>query len=449
MQAMKTQQTVHRNQRYLVVGLGLTGYSVACYLLQHGYNCVVQDDRQQIDKDGPPFVSQLLQLYPAVEILSEELSEKILDEIDILVVSPGLSIRTQLIKKVAESGKCIIGDIELFAEAVVKPVIAITGSNGKSTVTSLLGEMILADGKKVAVGGNIGVPALDLLAQDADFYVLELSSFQLETTRSLKPLASTVLNISEDHMDRYDDLQDYQNSKKTIYQNAKNCISNCDDALTRNSDSDIRFSIHNKLADYSLIQIPETMLAVKGEGWLKTSELKVKGRHNWANCLAAMALARTAGISKKAILSALRSYAGLPHRSQWIADINGVNWINDSKGTNPGATRAAIDGIDEPVILLAGGQAKGADMSILCDSLKQHVKTVVLFGQDAKLMAKSWLGCTELERVENMEQAIQRASQLARAGDVVLLSPACASFDQYRSFAKRGEHFCTLVRALA
>ncbi|MCK4710101.1 MAG: UDP-N-acetylmuramoyl-L-alanine--D-glutamate ligase, partial [Gammaproteobacteria bacterium] len=305
------------------------------------------------------------------------------------------------------------------------------------------------DGKTAGVGGNIGVPALDLLGKNVDFYVLELSSFQLETTSSLRPVVSTVLNISEDHMDRYNDLADYLQSKKTIYQNSSICVSNKDDVLTQHKQNDIQFSLKDFSAAYSLNESGEPMLTVNREGWIGTSELKLKGRHNWANCLAAMAMADQINISKSAILKVLRSYAGLPHRSQWVADINGVSWINDSKATNPGATKAAVEGFDEPVILLAGGQSKGADVSVLCESLKQHVKTVLLFGQDADLIEQSWQHCVDIQRVENMQSAVQLAREVASAGDIVLLSPACASFDMYSGFAARGDHFCSLVRAMS
>ncbi len=443
MQAMTNHLTMHKDQHYLVVGLGMTGYSVACYLLHYGYKCTIQDDRNQ-----PPYLSALLEKFPAAKVIREKLSESLLTKIDCLIVSPGLSIRSSFMQSIAKSGKRIIGDIELFAEAVDKPVIAITGSNGKSTVTSLLGEMIEADGKRAGVGGNIGVPALDLLAEDNDFYVLELSSFQLETVSSLQPLVSTVLNVSEDHMDRYDDLEDYQQCKKSIYSNSTFCVSNKDDDLTKYSANDIQFSLVDKSAAYSLLQSDKTMLAVDGEGWIDISQLKLKGRHNWANCLAAMALANQLGISRTAIIDALKSYPGLPHRSEWIAEINDVNWINDSKGTNPGATKAAIEGFDQPVILLAGGQSKEADLSVLCDSLKQHVKTVFLFGQDADLIEQSWQNCVLIQRTEDMSQAIKLASQQAVAGDIVLLSPACASFDMYSGFAARGDHFRELVRSM-
>ncbi len=437
-------QTMHKNQRYLVVGLGMTGYSAASYLLQHGYQCKVQDNREQ-----PPYLEEFQQNFPSIKVIKGELSESLLDDIDCLVVSPGLSIRSPLMQKIADSGKQIIGDIELFAEAVDKPVLAITGSNGKSTVTSLLGEMIKADGKNSAVGGNIGVPALQLLSEDVDFYVLELSSFQLETTSSLRPLISTVLNVSEDHMDRYDNLKDYQHCKKSIYSNATNCLSNFDDESTKQSSSDIQFSLQNTECEYTVIGTENSMLAVDGEGWINTAELKLKGRHNWANCLAAIAMARVAGISRPAILKALKYYAGLPHRSEWIAEINGVSWINDSKATNPGATKAAIEGLDDSVILLAGGQSKGANVSILCESLRQHVKTVLLFGEDADVLEQSWNKFVNIKRVDDLEQAVQIANDIAVEGDIVLLAPACASFDMYSGFSARGDHFKSLVRALS
>ena len=444
MHSMKLPITQHQDQRYLVVGLGLTGYSVACYLLARGYRCWVQDDRAE-----PPYQAQLKQRFAEVEIFHQPLAELELESFDCLVVSPGLSIRSDSIRRAAESGKRIIGDIELFAEAVDKPVLAITGSNGKSTVTSLLGEMIAADGYKVGVGGNIGVPALDLLEQDVDFYVLELSSFQLETTYSLRPQAATVLNISEDHMDRYDNLADYQQTKLSIYRHAGTCISNADDGLTGFSDDDVRFSLSDASAQYSVIDSVPQMLAINGRGLLATTELKLRGRHNWANCLAAMALAQTIGISEAAMIEALKQYPGLPHRSQWVAQRNGVVWINDSKATNPGATRAAIQGLDEPVILIAGGQSKDADMRLLCETLGQQVKAALVYGQDAEQMLADWQGCSELERVADLAEAVQRASELAQHGDIVLLSPACASFDMYSGFAERGEHFIQLVEALA
>ena len=443
MLTMNAHHSLHNDCRYLVVGLGLTGYSVARYLMRHGYDVVVQDDRGE-----PPYRGKLLGDFPESRIILSALSLELVNDFDCLVVSPGVSIRGEVLKKVSESGKRIIGDIELFAEAVDAPVIAITGSNGKSTVTALVGEMVRADGKAVGVGANFGVPALDLLELGAELYVLELSSFQLETTSGLRPLAASVLNVSEDHMDRYRDLADYADTKKTIYRNTAHCISNLDDARTACTEQDTRFSLIDTRAEFHVSSGDQPQLVVRGEVWLDTTELKLKGRHNWANSLAAMALAEAAGVSRQGIIAALKDFAGLPHRSQWVAEVNGVNWINDSKATNPGAAMAAIEGQTQPVILLAGGQGKGADMAMMRETLKRQVKTVLLYGQDADLMQRAWQGSVEIERVDNLQQAVRRAQQVAVAGDVVLLSPACASFDQFKGYAHRGELFGDYVRAL-
>ena len=442
MQAMNSHKFVHAEQDYLVVGLGLSGYSAARYLLSHGYRCRVQDDRAH-----PPYLEALRDEYPLVEILLEPLSEALLMTAECLVVSPGVSIRNPLLRDAATAGLRVIGDIELFAEAVTKPVIGITGSNGKSTVTTLVGDMLQADGMSVGVGGNLGVPALDLLQQEADFYVLELSSFQLETTSSLRLRAATILNLSEDHMDRYDDLEDYRLSKHRIYRNAEIVISNLDDPATHHDENDQGFSLQES-ADFSLVDGGIASLAVQGEPWIGVDELRVRGRHNWANCLVAMGLARAVGVSRQAIVSALRSFKGLAHRSQWVAEIDGVVWINDSKATNPGATEAAIRGLDARVILLAGGQGKDADMHSLCEVLRERVARVFLFGEDAAVMAHAFAGCCEIHRVETLQQAVVEASRVARPGQAVMLSPACASFDQFSGFAERGECFIQAVEAL-
>lgn len=443
MLAMNDQSLLHQDHRYLVVGLGLTGYSVASYLLVNGYSCAVQDDRLE-----PPYRESLVDRFADVQLHQQALRDINLDAYDCLVVSPGLSIRSDVLEQQLKAGKRIVGDIELFAEAAHKPVIAITGSNGKSTVTTLVGEMIREEGYQVGVGGNIGVPALDLLNQPADFYVLELSSFQLETTSSLKPLCACVLNVSEDHMDRYDDLEDYCNSKRRIYHDASFCISNQDDELSWNDESDVRFSTEANSQYRLLNREGRTQLAIGSDALIDTQQLKIRGRHNWSNALAAIALADKAGISYQAMRNALKSFTGLPHRSQWVAEINGVHWINDSKATNPGATIAAIEGLGAPLILIAGGVGKGADMSTLCEPLRSEVKQVFLFGQDAAVMAEAWQGCCPIKRVDNLEQAVSAAAQLAVNGDQVLLAPACASFDQYSGFEQRGNHFVQLVEAL-
>ncbi|MFT4607576.1 MAG: UDP-N-acetylmuramoylalanine--D-glutamate ligase [Urechidicola sp.] len=443
---MNAQSKQHAEANYLVVGLGLTGFSVARYLISQGYRCRVQDTR-----DIPPYFHALRAEFPSADIVKQPLNAELIDWSDVLVVSPGLSISQPEIVQAIDLGKAVIGDIELFAQATIgKPVVAITGSNGKSTVTTLLGEMIAADGKSVGVGGNLGIPALDLLHQPADYFVLELSSYQLETTQSLQPVAATVLNLSEDHLDRYNSYADYIQAKLHIYQNAKICISNEDDETTRHNSNDILFGLSdNGAAEFGLVKNDSgTWLAYKDEQWVNVNQLKVTGRHNWANCLAAMALACTLDISRQAIIKAMIEFKGIPHRSEWIAEIDGVEWVNDTKATNVGAALASIEGRDRPIILIAGGQSKNADMGILYQSIKQQVKLVLLMGVDADRIEQAWKGSAPIERVDNMANAVVWAKQKAVSGDCVLLAPACASFDMYPNFEARGDDFANHVRRL-
>lgn len=446
MLTMSTQLKHHADVNYLVVGLGLSGFSAARYLITKGYRCRVQDTR-----DIPPYFQALRNEFPSTDIVKKPLNAELIDWADVLVVSPGLSIAQPEITQAIDLGKSVIGDIELFAQAVTdKPVVAITGSNGKSTVTTLLGDMIVADGKLVGVGGNLGIPALDLLQTPADYYVLELSSYQLETTQSLQPIAATVLNLSEDHLDRYDSYADYIQAKLHIYQKAKTCISNQDDETTRHNSNDILFGLKtNEKVDFGLIEKSSgTWLANKDECWVNVNDLKISGRHNWANCLAAMALASTLKISRQAIINAMVEFKGIPHRSEWIAEIDGVEWVNDTKATNVGAALASIEGRDRPIILIAGGQSKNADMGVLFDAIKLKVKLVLLMGVDADRIEQAWLGAAPIERVENMANAVTLANQRALDGDCVLLAPACASFDMYPKFEARGEDFANHVRQL-
>jgi len=442
---VKQQTTALADVNYLVVGLGLTGYSVAAYLLEHGYRCRAQDTR-----DIPPYLAQLRSRFDSVDFHAGALTAELTAWADVIVVSPGLSIRQAELADAVKAGKSLLGDVELFARLVTKPVVAITGSNGKSTVTTLVGEMIAQDQQKVAVGGNLGVAALDLLEQDADIYVLELSSYQLETTSSLKPRVAAVLNLCEDHLDRYTDYAEYVEAKLRIYNNASLCVSNLDDAQTRHDADDVCFSLDpSSDAEFRLIENNGFWLGHDGEAWIGVDQLKVSGRHNWSNCLAAMAIAYSLGVSREAIVAAMQNFAGIPHRSQWVAEIDGVEWINDSKATNVGAARASIEGRSRPVVLIAGGQSKGADMSFMTDAISNKVKLVLLFGEDAERLQQAWEGSSRIERVRDMREAVRRAYEFAVAGDCVLLAPACASFDMYEKFEKRGEDFMQRVEELA
>ena len=442
---VKQQSSALHDVNYLVVGLGVTGYSVARYLLEHGYRCKIQDTR-----DIPPYLGELHKSYENVEFYAQPLDNALIAWADVLVVSPGLDIRGTAIEGARDLGKQVIGDIELFAQLVDRPVVAITGSNGKSTVTALVGEMIRCDGREVAVGGNIGTAALDLLEQKPEFHVLELSSYQLETTTSLRPQVATVLNLCEDHLDRYPGYAEYIQAKLSIYDNASVRVSNLDDEVTRHDARDITFSLDpDSDADFRLLEDEGYWLAYRQEAWLEVGEIKLGGRHNWANCLAAMAIAHSLGISKDAIVAAMKNFTGMPHRSQWIAEIDGVEWINDSKATNTGAAQASIEGRDRPVILIAGGQSKGADMSVMFNTIRQRVKQVFLLGEDADRLEQAWQGAAAIERVADMKQAVKRAHEVATSGDCVLLAPACASFDMYPKFEARGDDFACRVRELA
>ncbi len=382
MQNVSQQITALQDVNYLVVGLGVTGYSVARYLLSHGYRCRIQDTR-----DIPPFLQQLKSQYK-IEFRARALDSELLEWADVLVLSPGLPIRQPGIESALTMGKEVIGDIELFARLVTKPVIAITGSNGKSTVTTLVGEMIAASRRSVAVGGNIGTAALDLLESDADYYVLELSSYQLETTFSLRPAIAALLNLSEDHLDRYPDYEAYIDAKFRVYNNALQSVSNFDDPLTQHDERDLRFSLDaNADVEFRLQQDNGDWLAHGDEPWVKVDELGISGRHNWSNCLAAATIADAIGIGKVAIIKALKSYRGIAHRSQWVAEI--VEWINDSKATNVGAAIASIEGRDRPVILIAGGQSKGADSQ----NAEEQGKDGFADGRRCRSNAQSMAGC--------------------------------------------------------
>ena len=438
------QQTTLPDVNYLVVGLGLSGYSSAAFLLRHGYRCEVQDTRSK-----PPYLKALRAEFDEIVFHSGALQVDTIDWAEVLVVSPGVSIREGALRLAADSGKTVLGDIELFARLVEQPVVAITGSNGKSTVTTLVGDMLRADQRKVAVGGNLGTAALDLLTEEAEIYVLELSSYQLETTTSLRPRVAALLNLCEDHLDRYPGYADYIEAKHRVFHNAEICISNADDQATRHDASDTCFSLdpHSNAA-FHILDDGAFWLAHRRQAWLPVEQLGISGRHNWANALAAMAIAHHLGVAREAIIETLQTVRGIAHRSLWVAEIDGVEWINDSKATNVGAAQASIEGRDRPVILIAGGQSKGADLSVMFDSIQQKVKRVLLLGEDAERLHQAWQGATEIERVDSMRAAVQRAREVAVSGDCVLLAPACASFDMYPKFEARGDDFVHCVSEL-
>ncbi|MEN2823890.1 UDP-N-acetylmuramoylalanine--D-glutamate ligase [Mannheimia haemolytica] len=362
---------------------------------------------------------------------------------DLIVISPGLAVATPEIQQAIQAGVEIVGDVELFCREAKAPIIAITGSNGKSTVTTLTTEMAKQAGIKVGMGGNIGVPVLSLLEGDYDLFVLELSSFQLETTYSLKAKAATVLNISEDHMDRYDSIADYRQAKLRIYDNAENIIVNGEDAQTypiQAVKKVIRFAEQN--AEYSL---RNQMLYSGDDAIIQTKQMLISGRHNEMNALAAMALAEAANVPREGIVKALQIYGGLPHRFQAVATNDGVRWVNDSKATNVGSTVAALNGLNiaGTLYLLLGGDGKAADFSELKPLINKPNIVCYCFGQDGAALAEL---SEQSVLVETMQQAIEAIRPQLKKGDMVLLSPACASLDQFKNFEQRGEVFMALAQ---
>jgi UDP-N-acetylmuramoylalanine--D-glutamate ligase len=437
-------------QQIAVLGLGETGLSCVNFLLKQGEQVTVFDTRQ-----NPPGEDKL---DSSVKLLKGELSGELLAKFDLIIASPGIALATPALQFALVNGCEVIGDIELFARELKKPayahakLVTISGSNGKSTVTSLLGKMAVATKIKVAVGGNIGTPALDLLAPEIELYVLELSSFQLETTFSLNADIATILNITEDHMDRYDSYAKYTAAKHRLYEQCKMALYNRDDKLTYPKDHTLNKTNFgfDKLA-YGLLTDADKQifLAKNGAPILAVKYLKLSGKHNWMNALAAFALGEAVGLSSIAMSTALQEYSGLPHRCEFVTQINHVRWINDSKATNIGATQAALRGlsdtIDGNVHVILGGDGKGADFSELAPVLKEIQGLIVCFGVDGQKIAAQHKRAL---LVENLEQAVDNIFTAAQTGDLVILSPACASLDMYKNFMQRGEHFKSLVNAL-
>ncbi|WP_263078524.1 UDP-N-acetylmuramoyl-L-alanine--D-glutamate ligase [Endozoicomonas sp. Mp262] len=439
--------------RRVVVGLGKTGMSCVRYLARKGLPFSVVDSRQH-----PPGLDELSSDYPRVPVFAGGFKQDILNGADELIISPGVALAQPEIAEAIAGGVKVAGDIELFFRAVGDtPVVAITGSNGKSTVTTLLGLMAEEAGINVAVGGNIGIPALELLAQKADLYILELSSFQLETTDSMQAAAATVLNMSPDHMDRYPSPVEYHAAKQRVYKGCKVAVHNLDDPLTAPllpaSTPAITFSGRMPdIGQYGLEVDKESGCCwlVKGTTrLLDTSEMLMVGQHNYMNALAALALGEAVGLELEPMLNALRRFPGLPHRCQWVAQRNQVNWFNDSKATNVGACTAAINGLGTSIagkiVLIAGGDGKGADFSELCQPVSRYVRRLVLIGRDASIIESQLSGSVAISRARTLADAVAIGEHESQPGDAVLLAPACASFDMFKSFEHRGDEFCKLV----
>lgn len=431
-------------KRVAVIGLGISGLATVRFLLKHGVKPVLMDTRLKVSG---------LEQIPAEKvdgIYLGELDANRLAKMDVLLVSPGLDLTLPAVRFAIAQGVQIIGDVELFAMVNTKPVVAITGSNGKSTVTKLVEHMLNTAGIKALAAGNIGLAVLDALEQaQTDVYVLELSSFQLETTHNLHLVAAAHLNVSEDHLDRHGTMANYAAAKQRIFRHTQLAIWNQDDALTKPQHS-VTNDIAISLADtaYGLTTIHgENWLQVAGEPLMPVNQMSMVGKHNQFNALAAAALALAAGASPEALKTALQTFVPLPHRCTLVADNQGVRWVNDSKATNVGATLAAIAGLREDVrgqlILIAGGDGKGADFSELAKVLKEHIDIVITLGRDGPAIAKLVPGAIE---VADLTAAVKEAAKLAKSGDLVLLSPACASLDMFKNYEERGRLFAEAVQ---
>ncbi len=442
----------HCTWKTLVVGLGITGLSIARYLKAHGISFAVIDSRED-----PPGREDLVKNFPETPYWFGDFAKAPtwFEQAQTLVVSPGIAIATPEIHTAQLRGAEVIGDIELFVRVAQAPIVAITGSNGKSSVTTLVDLMAKHAGMQSLAGGNLGYAALDLLDLPVpDVYVMELSSFQLETTYSLKAAAAVVLNVSEDHMDRYASYTDYAAAKQVIYQNCKCAVLNRDDALVMQmapaASSQVSFGLDVPTAgQYGIREHEGKTWLAKGDALLlATSEMKLPGSHNHANALAALALGEAVGIPLQGMLAALREFAGLPHRTQWVRERRGVCWYDDSKGTNVGATLAALQGLPGKTVLIAGGIGKDADFAPLAPAIQTKARAVVLIGRDAPLIAQVIDASVPVQYASSMEEAVQLAADAAQSGDNVLLSPACASFDMFKNYGHRGDVFSSAVRGL-
>jgi UDP-N-acetylmuramoylalanine--D-glutamate ligase len=437
--------------RWLVFGMGHTGLSVARFLMGEGRAVRVIDTRE-----APP-MRAAIEAMPGIECLCGEPAPEVLADIDAVVVSPGVPLDHPLLLAAQASGLPVFGDLEIFARVAPAPYVAITGSNGKSTVTTLVAEIIAADRHRVKAGANLGTPALDLLEPPVPaFFVLETSSFQLELTETLAPAVACILNITPDHLDRHQSFEAYRAAKARVLAHAHTAVLNADDPAVASlapRDIPVRFVSLSAPGPgvYSVVARDGVRYLVHGEeDLMPVDALRIQGAHNEFNALAAMAITDALGISRTAQRTVLGTFEGLPHRCRLIAERAGVSWIDDSKGTNIGASVAAIGGIfaTRQGVLIAGGQGKGADFRELRAAVQGRVHTVVLIGVDAPLIAEALEDLVTLYRADSMTEAVRMAAGAARSGEAVLLSPACASLDMFENYQARGRAFETAVQAL-
>ena len=443
--------TNFNKKRILVIGLGDTGQSVLHFLANKG--CVIQAIDTRSTFDG---LDDIKATFKEVKFfIGDTFNDDIINEVELIIISPGVSLKESYVQAALNRGIPVVGDIEIFSQ--IKPanskIIGITGSNGKTTVTSLVGELLKAEGISTIVGGNIGTPILNTLSQRApDVYVLELSSYQLETTYSLVLETAAVLNISEDHMDRYESIEEYAKAKYRIFNHAKKRILNREDNYLKsqvNEDS-VTFGNHLDIKNYGIKKNGNQYFIAKGNTEIVSlDEIKLKGAHNFQNIMAALALCEPFKISHDAIKKVLSQFKAPPHRVEYVDSISGIDFYNDSKGTNVGATIAAIQSMTKPILLIAGGDGKNQNFKPLVSPSKGRVKNISLIGRDAKIMEEAFKDETIPISIEkNLELAVIKSFELAKSGDVVLLSPACASTDMFKNYVHRGEIFKDCISKL-
>jgi UDP-N-acetylmuramoylalanine--D-glutamate ligase len=445
MSAARKRKTVGKD---LVVGLGVTGLSIARYLRRAGLDAMFVDSR-----DEPPGMQQLGDVWPGADVVLGKMT--LPDNVSRVIVSPGITDKEPLIIKARKAELEVVSDIELFAREATAPYAAITGSNGKSTVTTLLYHMGRAAGKEVLAGGNLGEPALDLLSvQDPDLYVLELSSFQLLRTESLAPAVAVLLNVSPDHLDWHRSEKEYRDSKYSIYKGAAAAVINRADKRaareTKNTGTVISFGMDEPAEGHFGIRSEEgiTYLARGKTMLIATTDMAMYGRHNQENALAALAAGELLGFSLPAMLQVLHEFPGLPHRMQFVARKGSVDYINDSKATNVAAAVASVESVDGMIVLLAGGEGKGGDFSELATALESKLRAAVLIGADAARIANALDTVRPVYFARDMQDAVEQAAVYAESADTVLLAPACASLDQFENYAARGDAFVAAVEAL-
>lgn len=441
---------VSQYQAATVVGLGATGFSVVRYLRARGIAVTVVDSNA-----APALAPQLSKIYPEVIQKFGDLNVDQLTSAELIVASPGVALGEPEMRAAKQNGAVIVGDIELFLQENTKPVIAITGSNGKSTVTTLVGAMCRSGGKVALVAGNIGLPVLDALTDQVDYDVaiLELSSFQLETTTQVPAHAAAILNISADHMDRYDSMGDYVLAKARILRGAQRAV------MPRHDDQLKQITSTGKLLSFDLDEpANDSEYGLKRQSnyrWLMRGELRLMklpevplvGLHNIKNVLSAFALVEFLSLPLECLVRAVKGFSGLAHRMQTVATKQGITFVNDSKATNIGATSTALRNLESDVVWIAGGQGKGANFGELRDAISSNIKLLVLIGEDADKMEIALRGVLPIERANSMKEAVDLAAGRAADPSIVLLSPACASFDMFDNFEQRGDSFVQEVNS--